>query len=138
MFFPDDVTEKYAVCDFPVQAASINFSAMIPAKPLTGVPMTYGVENRSSNTFAAGNPTDEITRFTSASPAFCISSMVLPIAKVLMISKCLLKNSFMESKVEFTEKSSGVAPKMFIFILELLCFDSVFSICFCSDCFNFC
>ena len=38
---------------------------MIPAKPLTGVPMTYGVENRSSNTFAAGNPTDEITRFTS-------------------------------------------------------------------------
>ena len=53
MFFPDDVTEKYAVCDFPVHAASINFSAMIPAKPLTGVPMTYGVENRSSSTFAA-------------------------------------------------------------------------------------
>ena len=51
----------------------------------------------------------------SASPALCMSSIELPIAKVLIISKCRLRNSFIESKVEFMEKSSGVAPRILIF-----------------------
>ena len=42
--------------------------------PPTGVPITYGVPNFSWRIFAAGRPTEDTTRFTSASPAWDKSS----------------------------------------------------------------
>ena len=80
--------------------------------PPTGVPITYGVPNFSWRIFAAGRPTEDTTRFTSASPAWNKFSSVSPIAQVEMTSQPRWRKvCFMASTFACGPKSSGVTPR---------------------------
>ena len=101
----------------PVRAACRMHSARRPDVLLpTGVPTTQGVPYIFFNSAAAGNPTADTTKFTSARPASRSSSRPLSMAQHPTVSiPWLLRKSFNLAVFPVREKSSGVTPSILTF-----------------------
>ena len=80
----------------------------------TGTPATHGVPKRARRSSAAASPHEETTRFTCALPACPMSSSVLSMAmQETTRNPAASSHSRTEPTAPRTEKSSGVAPRMF-------------------------
>ena len=80
-----------------------------------GAPTTKGVPKRSSRKSAVGTPAPETTQLTEARAARRMRSIVAkgPMAQFEMrVKPCSIAQASIVSAVPFTEKSSGVTPRM--------------------------